>query len=34
MMRWLNSVARNKEDRRQVILDAEYIEGGTIGPVK
>jgi DNA-binding LacI/PurR family transcriptional regulator len=30
---WANNVARGKEDRRQSQIKAEFIEGGTIGPV-
>ena len=32
IMRWVNNVARGKDDRRQVISKAEFVEGGTIGP--
>jgi DNA-binding LacI/PurR family transcriptional regulator len=34
LMRWLDNVARGRVDRRQVRLDADCIEGETIGPVK
>lgn len=32
-MRWINKVAQGKDDRRQVISKAKFVEGGTIGPV-
>lgn len=31
---WAANVSRGKEDRRQAISKAEFVEGGTIGPVK
>lgn len=31
--RWVESVAKGKEDHRQTFVEAEFIEGGTIGPV-
>jgi DNA-binding LacI/PurR family transcriptional regulator len=34
IMRWADHVAHGKEDRRQTLTKAEFIEGGTIGPVK
>jgi DNA-binding LacI/PurR family transcriptional regulator len=34
ILRWVNKVARGKEDRRQIATPAEFVEGGTIGPVK
>lgn len=33
VVRWANNVARGKNDRRQTLTKAEFIEGGTIGPV-
>jgi len=30
-MRWVNKVAAGKDDRRQMISDSKFIEGGTIG---
>lgn len=33
MVRWVENVARGKEDRRQNFIQAEFVEGGTIGPV-
>ena len=33
VVRWANSVARGKNYRRQTLSKAEFIEGGTIGPV-
>ena len=32
IVRWVNKVARGKNDRRQMITNARFIEGGTIGP--
>jgi DNA-binding LacI/PurR family transcriptional regulator/ribosomal protein S25 len=32
VVRWANNVARGKEDIRQSLIKAEFIEGGTIGP--
>ncbi len=33
IVRWADNVARGKEDRRQTLTKAKFIEGGTIGPV-
>lgn len=33
IVRWANNVARGKDDRRQSFTKAEFMEGGTIGPV-
>ena len=30
--RWANNISQGKEDTRQTLIDAEFIEGGTIGP--
>lgn len=32
VMRWVNQVARGRDDRRQTFINAELIEGGTMGP--
>jgi len=32
--RWINGVKKGKPDQRQVIFDAVYVPGGTVGPVK
>lgn len=32
VVRWIHDVARGKDDRRQTLTKAEFIEGGTIGP--
>ena len=32
MVRWAEQVSRGKEDRRQTLTKAEFVEGGTIGP--
>lgn len=33
VLRWVNNVALGKQSKRQVLVDAEFVEGGTIGPV-
>lgn len=33
VVRWVDDVARGKSDRRQSLVQAEFVEGGTIGPV-
>lgn len=33
IVRWANHVALGKEDRRQVFTRADFVEGGTVGPV-
>ena len=33
VVRWVENVARGKVDRRQSLVPAEFVEGGTIGPV-
>jgi len=32
IVRWANNIARGKEDQRQTLTKAEFIEGGTMGP--
>ena len=32
VLRWANNVANGKEDRRQSLIKAAFVEGGTIGP--
>jgi DNA-binding LacI/PurR family transcriptional regulator len=32
VMRWVHHISQGKEDRRQSLIKAEFIEGGTIGP--
>jgi len=34
MVNWANNVARGEDDRRQSFTRAEFVEGGTIGPVR
>jgi DNA-binding LacI/PurR family transcriptional regulator len=34
IVRWADNVARGKEDRRANFTKVEFVEGGTIGPVK
>lgn len=34
IVRWADSVARGKNDRRPSFTMAKFVEGGTIGPVK
>ena len=33
MMQWVDHVANGKEDRRETLVHAEFVEGATIGPV-
>jgi DNA-binding LacI/PurR family transcriptional regulator len=33
VVRWVENVANGREDRRETLIHAEFIEGGTIGPV-
>ena len=33
VIRWVNNTALGKDDRRQSFTKAEFVEGGTIGPV-
>lgn len=33
IMHWLKNVARGKDDRRQIFTKAEFMDGGTVGPV-
>jgi DNA-binding LacI/PurR family transcriptional regulator len=33
VVRWANHISRGKEDFRQTLTPAEFVEGGTIGPV-
>ncbi|MCH7226089.1 substrate-binding domain-containing protein [Haloferula sp. A504] len=32
ILRWANSIARGRDDRRQTLTKAEFVDGGTIGP--
>ena len=32
ILKWANRVARGKDNRKQTLIHAEFIEGGTIGP--
>lgn len=32
--RWVNGVAKGRPDKRQVIFDAVYVPGGSVGPAK
>ena len=32
IVRWVDSVARGKDDRRQLFVNAEFVERGTTGP--
>ena len=34
VVRWAANVSHGKDDRRQTLTKAEFIEGGTIGPAK
>ena len=31
--RWAKNISHGKEDTRQTLIDAEFVEGGTVGPV-
>jgi DNA-binding LacI/PurR family transcriptional regulator/biotin operon repressor len=33
VLQWTNNIARGKEDRRQSLTKAEFVDGGTVGPV-
>ncbi len=33
VVRWVDNVARGREDRRQSFIQAEFVEGGTVGPL-
>lgn len=33
MVQWVENIARGKEDRRQTLVKAVFVEGGTMGPV-
>jgi DNA-binding LacI/PurR family transcriptional regulator len=33
VVQWADNVAKDREDRRETLIRAEFIEGGTIGPV-
>ncbi len=32
ILRWVNHVDHGKEDRRQTRINAEFVDGGTVGP--
>lgn len=32
VLRWVNNVALGKQSKRQILVDAQFVEGGTIGP--
>ena len=34
VVEWANNVARKREDRREMLIKSEFVEGGTIGPVR
>lgn len=33
VVRWVNNIARGKDDRKQTLTKADFIDGGTVGPV-
>ena len=33
VVQWAENVAKGREDRRETLIRAEFVEGGTIGPV-
>jgi hypothetical protein len=32
IVRWANNIARGRDDRRQTLTKAQFVEGGTVGP--
>ena len=34
VVRWADNVSQGKEDRRQSLTKAEFVEGGMVGPAK
>ncbi len=34
IVRWADNVANGREDRRETLIRSEFVEGGTIGPVR
>ena len=34
IVRWAENVANGREDRRETLIRAEFVEGGTIGPAR
>lgn len=34
VVRWAANVSHGRDDRRQTLTKAEFVEGGTVGPVK
>ena len=34
VVRWANRMAQGQEDLRKIMVDAQFVDGGTIGPVK
>lgn len=34
VLEWVDNVAKGKDDRRQLLFDGEFVEGGMIGPAK
>jgi DNA-binding LacI/PurR family transcriptional regulator len=34
VVRWADNVGRGKDDRRQSLITAEFVDGGTVGPVR
>lgn len=34
ILQWTNNIARGKDDHRQSLTKAEFVEGGTVGPAK
>ena len=33
VVRWVENVAKGKDDQRQTLTKIEFVKGGTIGPV-
>jgi hypothetical protein len=34
MVRWAENIARGKSDVRKAITQAEFVDGGTVGPAR
>tara|TARA_B110000881_G_scaffold220573_1_gene246175 strand:+ start:3308 stop:3442 length:135 start_codon:yes stop_codon:yes gene_type:complete len=33
VVQWVNNIARGKDDQQQTLTKAEFVDGGTVGPV-
>jgi DNA-binding LacI/PurR family transcriptional regulator len=34
VVRWVENMANDREDRRETLIHSEFVEGGTIGPAR